>query len=54
MPGRHELDDRQELNWHAIASAIADTGFAGYVAHEFTPTREPLASLREAVAVCTV
>jgi len=54
VPGRHELDDRQELNWHAIASAIADTGFTGYVAHEFTPTREPLASLREAVAVCTV
>ncbi|MBI1966859.1 MAG: TIM barrel protein [Gemmatimonadetes bacterium] len=54
VPGRHELDDTQELNWRAIATAIADTGFTGYVAHEFVPTRDPLASLREAVAVCTV
>jgi hydroxypyruvate isomerase len=54
VPGRHELDDSQELNWHAVARAIADTGFAGYVAHEFVPTREPLVSLREAVQTCTV
>ena len=54
VPGRHELDDRQELNWRAICSAIADTGFTGYLSHEFVPTREPLASLREAVATCTV
>jgi len=54
VPGRHELDDTQELNWHAVARAIADTGFAGYVAHEFVPTREPLRSLKEAVEVCTV
>ena len=38
----------------AVASAIADTGFAGFVAHEFVPTRDPLTSLREAVAVCNV
>ncbi|HEU5259836.1 MAG TPA: TIM barrel protein [Gemmatimonadales bacterium] len=54
VPGRHELDDSQELNWHAVAAAIADTGFRGFVAHEFVPTRDPLASLREAVAVCGV
>src|SRR5205823_1000163 len=54
VPGRHELDDTQELNWRGVAAAIADAGFTGYVAHEFTPTRDPLASLREAVAVCTV
>ncbi len=54
VPGRHELDDRQELNWPAIARAIADTGFRGYFAHEFVPTRDPLTSLREAVAVCEV
>jgi hydroxypyruvate isomerase len=52
VPGRHELDSTQELNWHAIATAIADTGFKGYIAHEFTPTRDPLTSLREAVATC--
>ena len=54
VPGRHELDDTQELNWRGIAAAIADAGFSGYVAHEFTPVRDPLVSLREAVAVCTV
>jgi hydroxypyruvate isomerase len=54
VPGRHELDDTQELNWRAIAKAIADTTFDGYVAHEFIPAREPLTSLREAIAVCDV
>ncbi len=54
VPGRHELDDTQELNYHAIAGAIAATGFAGYVAHEFVPTRDPLTSLRDAVRTCAV
>jgi len=54
VPGRHELDGTQELNWHAVAAAIADTGFTGFVAHEFTPTRDPLTSLRQAVETCTV
>ena len=54
VPGRHELDDTQELNYHAIATAIADAKFAGFMAHEFVPTRKPLISLREAVRVCTV
>jgi hydroxypyruvate isomerase len=54
VPGRHELDDTQELNYKAIAHAIADTGFTGFVAHEFVPTRDPLTSLKQAVEVCTV
>lgn len=54
VPGRHELDATQELNWRAVCTAIADTGFAGYVAHEFVPTRDPLTSLREAVQLCDV
>lgn len=54
VPGRHELDDTQELNYRGIASAIADTGFTGYVAHEFVPTRDPLTSLKRAVEVCSV
>jgi hydroxypyruvate isomerase len=53
-PGRHELDDSQELNYKAIAKAIADIGYKGYYAHEFIPVRDPLTSLREAVALCTV
>ena len=54
VPGRHELDDTQEINWRAVCRAIADGGFTGYLAHEFTPTRDPLTSLREAVAICDV
>ncbi len=54
VPGRHELDDTQELNWRTICRAIADLGFAGYVAHEFVPTRDPLTSLREAFQLCDV
>ena len=54
VPGRHELDDSQEINWRAVCRAIADTGFSGYLAHEFVPTRDPLTSLREAVALCDV
>jgi hydroxypyruvate isomerase len=54
VPGRHELDGSQELNWAAVCAAIADTGYQGYVAHEFVPTRDPLTSLREAIALCDV
>jgi hydroxypyruvate isomerase len=54
VPGRHEIDDTQELNWPTVCKAIVDTGFKGYVAHEFVPTRDPLKSLREAVVMCDV
>jgi hydroxypyruvate isomerase len=54
VPGRHELDDTQEVNWAAVCRAIVDTGFRGYLAHEFAPTRDPITSLGEAVALCDV
>jgi hydroxypyruvate isomerase len=55
VPGRHEIDDSQELNYHAIAAAIADLNYQGYVAHEFVPTRpDPFESLAEALRVCRV
>ncbi len=54
VPGRHELDATQELNWRAVATAIADAGFTGFFAHEFVPTRDPLTSLREAFELCSV
>jgi hydroxypyruvate isomerase len=53
-PGRNELDDTQELNYPPIMRAIAETGFDGFVAHEFVPTRDQLTSLAEAVALCDV
>jgi hydroxypyruvate isomerase len=55
VPGRHELDESQELNWRAIANAIADTNFTGFVAHEFVPTApDPLTSLKAAYEVFAV
>ncbi len=48
VPGRHELDGTQELNWHTVALAIADLKFDGFVAHEFIPTRDPMESLAQA------
>ena len=48
VPGRHELDGTQELNWHAIAKSIAALNYDGFVAHEFVPTRDPMASLAQA------
>ena len=54
VPGRHELDDTQELHWRTIAQAVADLKFDGFFAHEFVPVRDPITSLREAVETCTV
>ena len=54
VPGRHELDDTQEVQWDAVMRGIVDAGFQGYVAHEFVPTRDPLTSLRQAVDLCDV
>jgi hydroxypyruvate isomerase len=54
VPGRNELDDTQELQWATICRAIVDTGFTGYLAHEFVPKRDPMTSLREAVVLCDV
>jgi hydroxypyruvate isomerase len=55
VPGRHEINDSQELNYHAIASALADLNYQGFVAHEFVPTRsDPFVSLQEAFQLFTV
>jgi hydroxypyruvate isomerase len=53
-PGRHEIDETQELYYPAIMRAILDTGFEGYVAQEFVPAREPLASLKQGFEICDV
>ncbi len=53
-PGRNEIDETQELYYPAIMRAIVETGFTGYVAHEFIPKRDPLTSLAEAVELCDV
>jgi len=54
VPGRHEIDDTQELNYPAIMHAIVETGYKGWVAQEFIPVREPIASLHQAARLCDV
>jgi len=54
VPGRNELDDTQEINYPPIMEAIAETGFSGYVAQEFIPTRNPIQGLWDAVKLCDV
>jgi hydroxypyruvate isomerase len=53
-PGRNELDETQELQYRPIAKAIADLKFEGFFAHEFSPKRDPMTSLKQAVELCTV
>jgi hydroxypyruvate isomerase len=54
VPGRHEIDGSQELNYRAVAEAIAGTGFPGYVAHEFLPVGDPFTSLADAYRIFDV
>ena len=54
-PGRNEINDSQELYYPAICKAIVETGFEGFIAQEFIPTREDrLESLAEAIRICDV
>jgi hydroxypyruvate isomerase len=55
VPGRHEIDDTQELYYPAIMRAIVATGYTGYVAQEFVPSKpDKLKSLEEGVKICDV
>jgi len=53
-PGRNEIDETQELNYRLIAQTIADLGFKGYVAHEYSPKRDALTSLDQAMKIFDV
>jgi hydroxypyruvate isomerase len=53
-PGRHEPDATQELNYRAIAQAILDTGYTGYLSHEYSPLGDPAKGLEEAIRTCDV
>jgi hydroxypyruvate isomerase len=54
VPGRHELDENQEIYYPAVMRAIVESGYQGYVAHEYTPIRNALESLVQAVKTCDV
>lgn len=53
-PGRGEPDGSQELNYPAIYRAIAATGYAGFIAHEFLPQGSPIAALERTYEACRV
>ena len=49
------MEKQQELYYPPIVKAIADTGFDGYMAHEFIPKKsDKLASLTKAMEICRV
>jgi len=55
VPGRHEIDESQELNYAPIIKAIYDTGYKGFIGQEFIPAREDkMASLEQAVKICDI
>jgi hydroxypyruvate isomerase len=55
-PGRHDIDETQELNYRFIAQAIADLGFTGFIAHEYSPAagHDPIQTLNKALDICDV
>ncbi|HXT17285.1 MAG TPA: TIM barrel protein [Gemmatimonadaceae bacterium] len=54
VPGRNEIDDTQELNYHRVMQAIADLGYTGYVGQEFVPKGDPVAGMKQAFEICNV
>ena len=53
-PGRHDIDETQELNYRFVAQAIADLNFTGFISHEYSPAQghEPIATLNKAIEIC--
>ena len=54
VPGRHEIDETQELFYPAIMKAIVETGYQGYVAQEFIPVNDSIEALRRSISICDV
>ena len=54
VPGRREIDETQELYYPAIVKAILETGYTGFLGQEFIPSRDPVASLRQAFGICNI
>jgi len=56
VPGRHQFDETQELNYVAIAKAVVDTGYTGYFSHEYSPSagKDALTVLDQMLGICDV
>ncbi len=55
-PGRHDIDESQEINYRFVAQAIVDTGYTGYISHEYSPAQghDPITVLKKAIEICDV
>jgi hydroxypyruvate isomerase len=55
-PGRHDIDESQELNYRFVAQTIVDLGFTGFLSHEYSPSpgHDPIATLNKALEICDV
>jgi len=53
-PGRHEIDETQEINYAPIVRALLETGYTGYLGQEFIPLRDPIAALKQAFDLCNI
>jgi len=53
-PGRKDMDNDQEIYYPPIMRAIAESGYTGYVGHEFVPKADPIAALEQAYKLCDV
>ena len=55
-PGRHDIDDSQELNYRFVMQAIAELGYTGFVSHEYSPAagHDPIETLNKAIELCDV
>jgi hydroxypyruvate isomerase len=55
-PGRHDIDETQELNYHFVSQAIAELGFTGFLSHEYSPAagHDPIQTLDKAIQLCDV
>ncbi|WP_229258862.1 TIM barrel protein [Duganella flavida] len=56
VPGRHEIDETQELNYRHVANVLADLDYRGFISHEWTPSagQDKLAMLRKSIAIIDV
>jgi hydroxypyruvate isomerase len=55
-PGRHEIDDTQELNYKLVAKTLSDLNFQGFIAHEYSPAKgsDPIKCLEYAFEIFDV
>lgn len=56
VPGRHEIDETQELNYSFILKTAADLGYRGFVAHEYeaSPGKDPMQTLEKVFEIADV